>query len=705
MEKKEKEFKYLEIASDIKVKWEKGKSKFTIEHISENIINEKKKDLITIKTTDKIVDILEINENTILIWNENKLLEIYDISGKKINTIETQQDKEFLCIEIFKNNILTISKNESLILTDLNGNEIYMIDDGIDSVNKFRLGERILQIETSNSLNMYNINNGNSVYKLKDQKSFIYDIKVLSNKLLTSDYEDKIKLWNNSGTLIKEFKNYQFEFEHVIETKNQELIILTNKDILNITDSKGELISSYNPQDYETIESFKDFIEAKTELDDKKQNKNRIEFYSHRNNPYERTFIPKHEDVFKKLNFEDSNKTFLWNFFNRPDFYSIKSILIDEEFETKKYKELLNDSTEKIGEEISEKEKSLASLKSSASNLMIFGLVSFVAALGIGFGVSGWGFAIIIASVMIFMNYSTKKNEISLLEKRIDVLKNEVKTINVFYPEMNDFISDVKKFRRDIMKQVPFLSEPTLYTGSRVSEIINEKINNHIYKNALKYCGLVEDDIVHEDKKPIILNDGSMLQGKISNRIKEHNLNSFWRVDNGTISFAVQYLQFIFLTKEKIDIFSCHYDFILDEFTTKEAESFYYKDVTTISKKEVERTLLTSTKSIATEISLKVSSGDKIDFTIFSDETVKILNQKSDNNNDEKILELENEKLEIQNDDYDNEEERTNDLKDVDLQIQAIKQSSNLNENDNFSDEEVNKSIQNIRKHVNKFKN
>lgn len=704
MEKKEREFKYLKITSDITVKWEKGKSKFTIEHISENKINEKKKDLITIKTIDKIVDILEINENTILIWNESKLLEIYDISGKKINTIETQQNKEFLSIKIFKNSILTISKNESLILTDIDGNEIYMINEGIDSVDKFQLDKKFLQVKISNSLNMYNKVNGKSVYKLKNEKNFIEDLKLLSNKLLTTDDESKIKLWNDSGTLIKEFKNYKFEFEHVIETKNQELIILTEDNILNITDYKGELISSYNPQDYETIESFKDFIEAKTELDDKRQNKNKIEFYSHRSNPYERTFIPKYEDVYKKLNFEDSKKVFLWNFFNRPDFYSIKNILIDEEFETKKYKELLNNSTEKIEEQISAKEKSLASLKSSASNLMFFGLFSLIAALGIGFGVSGWGFAVIVVSVMIFMNYSAKKNEISLLEKRINVLQNEIKTIKVFYPEMNDFISDVKKFRRDIIKQIPFLSEPTLYTGSKVNEIINEKINNHIHKNALKYCGLVEDDIVHEEKKPIILNDGSMLQSRISNRIEDHNLNSFWRVDNGTISFAVQYLQFIFLTKEKIDIFSCHYDFILDEFTTKEAESFYYKDVTTISKKEVERTLLTSTNSIATEISLKVSSGDKIDFTIFSDETVKILNQKSDSNIEEKILELENEKLEVQNDNYD-DEEKTNDLRDIDLQIQAIKQSSNLNENDNFSDEEVNKSIQNIRKHVNKFKN
>lgn len=696
-----KKSKTLEISGQIFINWESNISNFTIN-------NSDTKEKNRCKSEEKIFNIIRINDELFLIITNSKKLEVWDIQGNQ-RTVFSNQLTDLLAIDIIEKHgkyyIFIVLNKESISLWDINGNEIYSIETTIDSIEKINLYDGYFQVLENDKLCFYDLYDGEHFFSLSGQKIFIEDfIKLNTKSLIIKDINKNIKLYDDKGVLLKEFSEFKFDFNKLIETESNELIILANDNAIKIIDKLGNIKSNYKPEN-EVIEHFDDFINGKVKLANLEKNKNKIEQYPHRLNPYENSFIAKKIIKNNNINLENEEINYLWNFFNRPIFSEIKLLLNKEEKSTVRYKNIFNNSIDDINENISKLKSNIVDLESSAKTNLIISLVFIIITLGVGFAINPFGFSLILISGFTFTNYYNKNNEIKDKNNQINSLESEINTINVVSPQISRFIKEIKNFRHKLLQQIPLLSDNSLYSGVKAKQIIENKINTEIYQNALSYCGLIEDDITHADKKAIILNDGSLLQ-EVTNRINKHNLNSFWKIDDGSVLFASQYVQFIFLTKEKIDIFSCHYDFILNKFISKEAQAFYYKDVTNISKKDVERELLSDKeKSLATEINLKVSSGDQIAFTIFSKETFEGLNEKN-SEMDELIEKLEQEYKEIEDSkDYENNEDKINDLQSIKLEIESLKQSSNLNETVKLSDNEINKTIQNIRKHVNQHKN
>jgi hypothetical protein len=696
-----KKLRTLEISSQMFINWEINISNFTIN-------NSDTKEKNRCKSEEKISNIIRISNESFLIITNGKKLEIWDIQGNQ-KTVFSNQLTDLLAIDIIENYaeyyIFIVLNKESISLWNINGNEIYSIETTIDSIEKINLYDGYFQVLENDKLCFYDLYNGEHFFSLLGQNFFIKDFIILNTKnLIIKDINKNIKLYDDKGVLLKEFKDFKFDFNKLIETESNELIILANDDAIKIIDKSGNLKSNYKPE-HEVIEHFDDFINGKVKLSNLEKNKNKIEQYPHRLNPYEKSFIAEKIIRENNINLENEEIKYLWNFFNRPIFSEIKSLLSKEEKSTVRYKNIFNNSIDDINENILKLKSDILDLESSAKRNLIISLIFLTITFGVGFAVNPFGFFLILISGFTFTNYHNKNNEVKDKNNRISSLESEINTINVVSPQISRFIKEIKNFRYKLLQEIPLLGDNSLYSGVKAKQIIENKINTEIYQNALSYCGLIEDDITHVDKKAIILNDGSLLQ-EFTNRINKHNLNSFWKIDDGSVLFASQYVQFIFLTKEKIDIFSCHYDFILNKFISKEAQAFYYKDVTNISKKDVERDLLSDKeKSLATEINLKVSSGDQIAFTIFSKETFEGLNEKN-LEMDQSIEKLELEYKETEDStDYENDEDKTNDLDFIKLEIESLKQSSNLNEMVKLSDNEINKTIQNIRKHVNQHKN
>ncbi|OCL96721.1 hypothetical protein AAX27_00353 [Aliarcobacter thereius] len=696
-----KKSKTLEISGQIFINWESNISNFTIN-------NSDTKEKNRCKSEEKISNIIRINDELFLIITNSKKIEIWDIQGNQ-RTVFSNQLTDLFDINIIENYgkyyIFIVLHKESISLWNINGDQIYSIETTIDSAEKIYLSNEYFQILENDKLCFYDLYDGEQFFNFLGQNFFIEDFVILNTKnLIIKDINKNIKLYDDKGVLLKEFSEFKFSFNKLIETESNELIILANDNAIKIIDKLGNVKSNYKPKN-EVIEHFDDFINGKVKLANLEKNKNKIEQYPHISNPYENSFIAKKIIKDNNINLENEEINYLWNFFNRPIFSEIKLLLNKEEKSTVRYKNIFNNSIDDINENISKLKSNIVDLESSAKTNLIISLVFIIITLGVGFAINPFGFFLILISGFTFTNYYNKNNEIKDKNNQINSLESEINTINVVSPQISRFIKEIKNFRHKLLQQIPFLSDNSLYSGVKAKQIIENKINTEIYQNALSYCGLIEDDITHVDKKAIILNDGSLLQ-EFTNRINKHNLNSFWQIKDGSVLFASQYIQFIFLTKEKIDIFSCHYDFILNKFISKEAQAFYYKDVTNISKKDVERELLSNKeKSLATEINLKVSSGDQMAFTIFSKETFEGLNEK--NSEMDKLIEkLEQEYKEIEDStDYENDEDKTNDLEFIKLQIKSLKQSSNLNETVKLSDNEINKTIQNIRKHVNQHKN
>ncbi len=701
----------IEIDKHFSVRWDLGSKRF-------EIINNDLKKIEKIDLDNKIIGIVRLNNYLILTLSKDNIFNIWNLKGQKRATYQEHKN-EILGIEFFEEKedsyILSISKDEGIKFWNVRGNELYKVDSKIQTLKDIQIIDTQFQLIDADNLYVYELFSGEKIATFKSQKKFISENRVLNTKKrLTND--GAIKLWDEDDNKIKEL-NFHFDFDNLVETVNNKMIILTNESSIIILNEKGETESDYTPTS-EIIKSFKKFIYGRSRLRHMLIYKNKIQKFPHLYNPYEKDKIAEDEIANQnlvKILEEDVDTKFIWDFFNRPIFRIIKNLLKEEEKESIIYENIFNTSIESITEEINNSNKKITELQSSSKFNMIITIIAFVIAMGVGIGVNPLGFGILIISFFTFMSITSKNSEISTLRDTIKKLESQINTIKVVYPEMNRFINDIKTYRESLINQIPKNKNEDIFNGKKVKEIMNKLINSTINDTAMEYCGLLESDIKHQDKKAIILNEGSLLQANKS-KIEPHNLYSFWGTEKGDILFAVQYMQYIFLTEDKIDIFNAHYDFIQNKFIRKESQSFYYKDVTNISKKEVERKLLGNDKETsATEITLKVSSGDSINFTIFNKDTLKGLEgltdskisvkQESDDKKTDPIVELKNQVEEIKNsEEYDNEEDRAEELEGLMESIKELEENK-INENVNFSDDEVNKAIQNIRTQIKKHKN
>ncbi len=693
-----KDTQEVSLSKTVKVYWSLKSNIFVV-------FDEEMKTKTECKHDDVLIAVEKINDSLFFTVSKDNVIKVWEKSGELYGSFE-KHTKKIIGIEILYDGILSISSNDFIYRWDFDGYERYEIDSKISSLDKIQIGEDFFQLLDDIGLSIYDIYDGSKIKEFKSKTEFINGIKILSSeKIFTKDISG-IKLWNNAGEEIKEI-DFDFDFDNVIETKEYKIIILTTAKSIVILDKEGNTLSDYTPNE-EIIEKFGQFVKARVKLEEVKQNKNKIEQFEHIYNPYEKGVIAKEEIKKQKLDFDNKHKRLFWDFFNRPVWKSIEEALKKEEKEATIYKNIFNISAESINYDILQKGKELKKLKTINKYIIIFAILSIIAGGVSGYLVNPMGYGIFGFSLILLFIFFNKLSKINKLKTKIKQLENQILTINIVFPEISKFINDIKIYRNNILRQLPIFKNPNLYEGIEIQKIMEDLIHNSLYQEALTYCGLVQNDIIHYEGKAIIIKNGSFLQSNTS-RINEHNLKSFWKTKDGNIIFAVQYIQYIFLTIDKIDIFSTHYDFIQDKFINKEAQAFYYKDVTNISKKEIERELLNkNTKALATEISLKVASGDKMEFTILNSDTFNELNSDMENisNHTNEIKELEKEYKAIENSsEYDSEEEKQEELEYIEKQIQLLRANESLDHRVKFSMDEVHMAIQNIRAQIKKHKN
>ena len=647
---------------------------------------------------DNVLQVMKLNNKSFISVSKDNTIKIWTFQGKLISSIDEHSDS-ILGVDIKENGICSVSKNNKIILSDLMGKTLYIIDEEVESLNNIKFWSDSIHILKGNKLSIYDNESGKEIISFDNHDSFIDEFHRLKNNNILTKSDGKVTLWTSTGENICDI-SISFSFSQMLELENHTFAILSSEKVY-ILDEVGQVVSS-NAQSNIVVE-FKKLLESFNQLIKYKNEKKEINQFPHIFNPFAKMMSNTIDEIKnQELDFS-SNKhdKKVWDFFNRPLFAPIKKLLKKEENRTKRYLKNIFSDIEKNQKEKLDTELLIEKENKSIKLVTIVMVISLVVAVGVGYFVNKFGYGIASLSVLFIFMIFTKKGMIAEYNTLLEKLKSELETLNVLIDTSNNFILNLRLYRSSIINQIPIVNDASLFNGKYVKEYITNLLDNNINEVAMNECGLIESDIEHVDKKAIILNDWSLIQSNVS-KVNKHNMHSFWGTQNGII-FSTQFIQYIFLTKDKIDVFNTHYDFIQNKFIRKEAHAFYYKDVTNITKKEVDRQLIGEDDiTPATEITLKVSSGDSIELTILNDDTLTKLNAstKVENENDEKIDKLQDDKKEIENDDSLSEEEKMEEIKFIDAQINDLTSKEYIESSKIDESNKVDTTIQNIRAQI-----
>lgn len=752
------------------IKTDKG-FRFYIENDELLLETDSGKEKVLYSDEDKIIGLRKLENGYVLSISEKNILKFWDAKGKLKSSFSGHESELIFLktqsveskIKGQKNHVLvTISKLDKVVIHDLNGKKLSVFDIEMARPEKFRCFQNGIGFLIPDKGLVYYDWNGKEFFRFKDMKEGISDWKQLGNGFVVTDSiltpdertwwgsaeDDRnsrlgVCLWSISGDLIKDKMDEAFNFDSlddVDEFSNDSLIITSKDSEIFIVDSKGSQLNSHRLivesnsaalMKYRLTEDSAIYqknlevneVLSKCKSDSKKvtslikDNPSLLD-YEHSNNPsYKPIFIPNEHK--EQLGMAEKSEVLkkVWDFFNRPILNNLFTVLQSQE-------KSLNKSLSQFGKIIKSNNLKIEFLQKqinkSTTVLKVFSLLSILTAMifagleeMVGASVAG---AVGLVFVFILFNKVTQKKQNSVIKKQIEE-NNE--TLNQLINHFKPLVGQIEDYRSGLITHVPIYNDPKLYSGDFVAQHIRQTIDEKIEKTALVECGIVSSEIVYTDQKAILLSDWSLIQTKddfakhkFNNRDNTHRLNefSFFPTKNNGVQFAVQYIQLIFLSNEKLDVFTTFYDFIEDQFISKQTYSFYYKDVTNFSRKDVTKSvssqLQEDVSSHAVELSLSVSSGEKIDITIQNDDTYSEIMkeiQGEEEITEDRIEELEMEIQELEADSSLSSEDKDKRLSMLRTSLESVEVSNSKISNAE-QNVEINQKINSIRSQINQYK-
>lgn len=524
---------------------------------------------------------------------------------------------------------------------------------------------------------------GSGNVTLMRQTDPLTSLRVLpSGKWLTESLKST-RLWSVEGKLLKEFKT-RFSLDNgYLELTDHTLLIVDSEERLILFNDAGREVVQLEP-DTELAQTVRRFIADRVHVDERMKEQATYEDFPHYNNPFSDSFVA--SEVLRKMDLPESvleKRRFIWDFFNRPSLKAIKTAMKDEVAVAR--------ALEKMAKQRADAQrKRMAKARTVSLVLLVSAGVALAASLEL--------MIFVILAVVAAVAAAAKYGQVKRAQGSVALLDR-------LQPTIESFILHVKSYRRGILLQVPVIRSRDVYSGKAVLAAINAIVKSgleplaRLEQLAMQECGLVKDDIISRDQKSILLHEWAMIQGKdavVERFIDKHNELSYWWADNQFV-FAVQYVQYIFLTKDKLDVFSTYYDFVADKAIAKKAHAIYYKDITSISKRDVLRADIE-----ATEIAM-MSGGTEIGLTVLNERSFESLHKqnKRDKKRDaSQVAELEAERQRVQTDKSLDPAEREEELECIDAQLADLKnRMESVTEPPSF-EKKVDEAIENIRTQI-----
>jgi hypothetical protein len=466
--------------------------------------------------------------------------------------------------------------------------------------------------------------------------------------------------WSAKGELIHQYKFSFSPRTDVLELDNLQLLIKDTHNILQLWSKDGELlekhvkdvgITDYFDKLVTASKESESWIESHASTDDYPLTCNSFEFGDFHLKSGKKE-IENQELLFKK----SSGNRIIWDFFYRPIERNIKTAL-------KENIDLARQAEEELTLQKSKTEKSIEKHRSKRKFAKFTALFFFFLAITLGgIGVVALfltdNFDMLVKSISPIVDKMLESKNtlkhIKLLDLQIifaigtgallfisllwfirnrrqksKQFKNvgNLSLIEVMLTTYGNLIETIKTHRSEILNNLPSHQDNELFSGVKINKLIEQKIENEIQQAAMQECNIDQSDITYQrsdgqKSESIVLQDWSYIQENSHPRLNKQNEQAVRFDSNGQLVCAVRSIQYIFLTKEKVDVFSTYYDFIADKYIGRESNSFYYKDVSNVTRKDVHRNRF-GQELTGSEITLSVTSGAKISLTLMNDESIR----------------------------------------------------------------------------------
>ena len=599
------------------------------------------------------------SDNALVIWSR------HGVQGPRM----TGHTGRILGIwEVKPGRLLTLATDKTLRVWDGNeGTELHRMDVQIERFEELLVGTNgeIVCLMEKSGTRILGLG-GDSRVVLKRQKSPLIALRELPSGKWITESQKGLRLWSAEGELLQEFeKRFQLE-DGYLELPSRSLLIAENSERLTLLDETGRHAIRIEP-DATLGPMVRRFIADKARVEEWMKDRPTADEFPHHNSPISDSFIA--SEALKEMDLPETQlrrTRFIWDFFNRPDFKAIKTAKKEEVAAAR----ALEAAAQKKAATQRDRESTARKFRTFFIVLLALSAVSMVAGLVLV------GAGLLVVGILGVLTQHQRARSAS----------NEVALLGQLQPEIGRFIEHVKAYRRRILSQVPLVRSLDVYSGREVSVAIKSIVEGSLEQLALKECGLLKEDIIFRGQESIRLQDWALIQNKrddMAAQINQHNQESFWWTDDH-FEFAVQYVQYIFLTRDKLDVFITYYDFVADRAIAKEAHAFYYKDITSISKRDVFRSnlLRVAQKDVArdfeaTEI-IMASGGGEIRLTVLNEQSIQALRRRPEDavkRDKADLADLEAERKRFETDAKLGAAERAEELAAIDAQLAELRRA------------------------------
>ncbi len=650
---------------------------------------------------------LKYGTDKFLTIGEDMEVHICSTSGRRLHILKGHKTRILGTIELSENRLLTVGEEADVRLWDtISGENLAIISARVRSLSSIQVfaGAPYFSVLEEGKVSIWS-SGGDLVTVLEGLESEIRTIMPLEGgRWLVKAHECMPRVWNASGKHLWEFP-FEFDlYRGYVEIDDNQLLVHSEDGALSIWSEDGQVLHSHE-QDDKLSKFFKDYFSNLKVTEAHFQSHPTVIDYPHIRNPIAgkaSVFTARDEINQQNIDLQDPLRKRFWDFFCRPLFSPIKTALKDNISQSYKLLNTVEEAQEEMAELVQAYKKKSASKRSTSLVMAVIGTLS----LGLNAAVNSdieWLSSLVTAilggdsgtltSLFTLLTIATYIISISAFQgarKQQNMQRSKeqnLRLLNKLPSLLITHVNTIKDYRRKILKQIPVVTDVNCVSGVEIEKEIDKMISSSLEKVALDECGLDREDVIYTDNQAIVLKDWSWIQDKgrrenVRSKLNYNNEFSFW---SGTkeIVFAVQFIQYIFLTQDKIDVFTAYYDFISGKCVGKEANAFYYKDVTNIAKREVEREQYSGfggESVAATEIVLSVASGEKIRLTILNEESASALSESVKDNESLSIQERVDRLLaqkEIYMDDASyTDEERKDEIDVIESQIADLKTQS-----------------------------